>query len=409
MVAIIRETGMILTGYTQFGGQHPETAALRNILAFKGLRAPHTGEPFSEAMLFGIGGGLGIGYILWQFQEHNAIVIVLGFRQNWQYTVKYLQALSDRLGARAVFQEGGGKSGAAKNLAAALAAGDPPLAWVDQATLPYFQLPESLKDHLSHLVGVVGIDAESVMVDDLAPSPFRVPLATFAEARGRIVSNKSRLMTITPGSPTSDDLRAAIRAGIADCVAQLGGASDSFSLPTLRKWARLMTDGKNDKGWLKVFAERRGLYSTLKSIYENIAVGGTRAGLRAMYADFLDEAAPVIEAPALADVAKDYRALAAAWLDFAESALPGSIEPFQQTRRLLLEKDALLQRGQDGQADMIPVTEALNALQKAHGADVPLTDAEMRALFESLQAKLTMIYEAEVAAARQLEHVMKSA
>ena len=58
---------MILSNYQQFGGQHPETAGYKNILAYQGVKAPHTGKPFSEAMLLGIGGGLGAGYILWEF------------------------------------------------------------------------------------------------------------------------------------------------------------------------------------------------------------------------------------------------------------------------------------------------------------------------------------------------------
>lgn len=49
--------------YRQFGGVHPETAALANVLAANQIVAPHTGRPFSEAMLFGISGGLGMGYM----------------------------------------------------------------------------------------------------------------------------------------------------------------------------------------------------------------------------------------------------------------------------------------------------------------------------------------------------------
>src|SRR5207249_9747859 len=37
------------------------TTALRILPTHAGVRAPHTGRPFSEAMLFGIAGGVGIG------------------------------------------------------------------------------------------------------------------------------------------------------------------------------------------------------------------------------------------------------------------------------------------------------------------------------------------------------------
>jgi len=48
-----------LDGYQMIGGVHADTASIKNILAFHGVRAPHTGKPFTEAMVLGIGGGLG--------------------------------------------------------------------------------------------------------------------------------------------------------------------------------------------------------------------------------------------------------------------------------------------------------------------------------------------------------------
>ena len=72
----------------------------------------------------------------------------------------------------------------------------------------------------------------------------------------------------------------------------LGASSTSFALPAIRKWARLMTDVKNKKGWPTVFSGGRGLYGTLRTVYEGIEhIGTGGGGLRGMYADFLDEAA----------------------------------------------------------------------------------------------------------------------
>ena len=36
-----------------------------------GPARPHTGQPLSEAMVLGAGGGLGAGYILWEFKAHD--------------------------------------------------------------------------------------------------------------------------------------------------------------------------------------------------------------------------------------------------------------------------------------------------------------------------------------------------
>ena len=49
---------------------HGDTAAFANVLANLGVRADE-GEPISEAMVLGVGGGLGAGYILWEFEAHG--------------------------------------------------------------------------------------------------------------------------------------------------------------------------------------------------------------------------------------------------------------------------------------------------------------------------------------------------
>ena len=52
-----------LEGYKQFDGLHWETGSVRNFMDYRGYTAPHTGQPFSEAMLMGISGGAVIGRI----------------------------------------------------------------------------------------------------------------------------------------------------------------------------------------------------------------------------------------------------------------------------------------------------------------------------------------------------------
>ena len=59
------------SGYRMRGGLHPETATLANVLANQGVVSGLTGEPLTEAAILGIGGGLGAGYILWEFQRHG--------------------------------------------------------------------------------------------------------------------------------------------------------------------------------------------------------------------------------------------------------------------------------------------------------------------------------------------------
>ena len=98
------------------GGLHPETATLANVLANQGVVSGLTGEPLTEAAILGIGGGLGAGYILWEFKSHGGPVLTLGFRNQWQYpsipgwTGKTL----DRLGIEPDLHETGGAKGGSR-------------------------------------------------------------------------------------------------------------------------------------------------------------------------------------------------------------------------------------------------------------------------------------------------------
>lgn len=50
--------------YELRGGTHPETSACANAFANRGIVDPISGQPISEGLVLGIGGGLGAGYIL---------------------------------------------------------------------------------------------------------------------------------------------------------------------------------------------------------------------------------------------------------------------------------------------------------------------------------------------------------
>ena len=47
----------VLSDYKHFTGRHWETGSVHNYFAYRGFKAPHTQEPYSEAMLKGISGG----------------------------------------------------------------------------------------------------------------------------------------------------------------------------------------------------------------------------------------------------------------------------------------------------------------------------------------------------------------
>ena len=348
------------------GGVHGDTAALANVLANLGVVAPHTGEPLTEAMVLGVGGGLGAGYILWQFDSHQfrARVLTLGFRRQWQYPDRWARGTAERLGLHAELHETGGAKGAAAALDAQLEKGLPAIVWIDTYTLGHRNEPEWRDGYGGPPLIVYERDGDAYSIDDRSSRAITVPGERLAAARARVGSYKHRLITIDP-ERIELDLRPAVEEGLRLQVEHLSEMSDSFSLPAWRKWARMTTDTRNKKGWPTVFADGHGVGSLRASIYTDAARGGH---LRGLYADFLEEAAGLLERAALRDAAAAWREAASHWDGIVDTALPPGDE-----LRALIDSGAAerwdLQRRRDEAVEEPPaVGELVLAMYEAETA-----------------------------------------
>ena len=389
---------MTLDGYQMIGGIHPETASIKNILAYHGIQAPHTGKPFSEPMLLGIGGGLGSCYIMWEWEKHVPNV-VLAFRNKSNYAVKYLQTLCRRLGTTTEVYETGGKKKAAAQLDQIIANGNPAIVWIDLGAAPYYM------HFLQVGVAVVyGIENDDFRVDLLANKPYLIESDKMETIRARIPSFKNRIMTIEPKG--SFNLEASIREGLQDHINYLSASSTSFALPAIKKWSRLMTDTKNSKGWPNVFSNTRGLYGVLRTVYEAIEhVGTGGGGLRGMYADFLDEAATTLSNNDLKSVASLYRALHQRWSTLAHAALPDRIENFKFTKEMLDRRAAIrLEQGGFGLDAIKQLNDDLHYLKAELNPKFPMSEAATSQLYTDIQSHLADIYQHEKEAVAALQN-----
>ena len=380
---------MILDGYKMIGGVHPETASIKNVLAFHGVHAPHTGKPFSEAMLLGIGGGLGSCYIMWEW-EKRVPNVVLAFRNKSNYAVEYLQTLCIRLGASTEVFETGGKKKAAAQLEQLIMNGTPAIVWIDLGAVPYYM-------HFLQ-VGVVvvyGFGNDGFTVDKLAKKPYIIDSDKMATVRARIPSFKNRIMTVEPKTPIH--LEVAIGEGLQDHINYLSASSTSFALLAIKKWSRLMTDTKNSKGWPNVFRNTKGLYGVLRTIYEAIEhIGTGGGGLRGMYADFLDEAATTLGNDDLKPVASLYRALHQRWSTLAQAVLPDHIESFKISKEMLNRRAALrLEKGGFSLDDVGQLNDDIHYLKAEVNTIFPMSKVATSQLFAEIQSQLSNIYEHE--------------
>lgn len=351
------------TSWELRGGVHGDTAVLANVLANLGVVAPHTGEPLTEAMVLGVGGGLGAGYILWQFEAHEfrTRVLTLGFRRMWQYPDRWARETTGRLGLHAELHETGGTRAAATALDAQLDRGLPAIAWIDTYTLGHRGEPQWRDGYGGPPLIVYERAGDHYAIDDLSTRRELVPAGRLAAARARVGSYKHRLITIDP-ERIELDLLPAVEEGLRLQVQHLSERSDSFSLPAWRKWARMTSDTRNSKGWPTVFADGLATGSLRASIYTEAAHG---AHLRGLYADFLDEAAGLLGRESLTEAADAWRRAAARWEPIVDTALP----PGDELRELIDRGDAArwdLQRERDrNPGDLPDVGEPVAAMYEA--------------------------------------------
>ena len=130
--------------YNEFGGRHPETGSLRKLLNYLDIQSPDPAHPFTESLLFGIGGGIGFAYFV--FEKQGLHPIFLGTRIHTKETERpeFLQTICSRIGAPALVQNSSSASAAASNMRRNLDQGRPSIVWLDASRLPYLGLTSTL-------------------------------------------------------------------------------------------------------------------------------------------------------------------------------------------------------------------------------------------------------------------------
>ncbi len=291
----------LIKGYDQFGGRSPESAPLTNVLHALGAQ-------YSEAMVFGLAGGIGASYFVFEYKGMPPTVF-LGMRHGLYGHAEFLGNACKRIGATAVFRETTSRGAAQKHLFELIEAGQPAVAWVaGKETYSY------------HYVGVAGLNGDSVLLDDMDTAPVRMSLEQFANKRAAIASFKNRLLTVTlPAAKV--DLRPGILEAIAATVrgmheAPVKSFASNCGLVALEKFARLLVDEKDKRGWRKQFPAGPKFENGLKWVHTYTRKGAYRG----MYADFLQEAAKITKRKPLAACAKEYGRLEHQWREFAELA-----------------------------------------------------------------------------------------
>ena len=369
-------------------GNIPAATALRILLTAAGARDPRTGAPFSEAIVFGICGGIGLGIASFYYAAADFSSFYIAGRHLWHDHLAYLKLALGRFDITPAVRETTGAKGAMKELCAALEEG-PCIAWVDGY----------------HVLTVYGLDEAKgiALIGDLADEPAEMSLERLAEIRSRIKQYKHRLLSVpaSAGATVKCDPDRMIRAGLRACYDGLKsgpakGAAAMSGLERIRKWGeQLRPDSKLKDGWRQMFPRGHRLWQGLTSIHEFVEHHHSGGGLcRPMFAQFLNEAADISGLDGLTALSKTYAELGLRWSDLAMAALPAEVAAFREARNLCSRRAELKNSGEE----MRGCDQMIQDQKEMAKQEFPLSEARCAALLESLHGKVMGIYQAEVAA-----------
>lgn len=403
---------MIGLNQHDFAGRHWETGSVQNALAWRGVKAPHTGQPYSEALLLGVSGGIAFGYFVFEYKGYLPHVALLT-----RNTFAPLDTLLERLAIPQDDRQTTSEKTAAANLAAALDSGHAPLVWADSFSMPYNDQPRDAGMWGMLPVVVAGSQDDTFYVADRSRRLFKVAAETLADARGRGKHERHRQVVVD--APNEGKLPAAVQKGIWDCIKLFTempprGSRDNFGLAALLKWAKMLTNTRHKKSWERTFAAGPRLYQALAGstaqpgVFSSIMTWGAAPdGERGLYADFLDEAAVILNKPGLREAAEQFRASAALWHALAESVLPDEHPALAEAKTLHLRRRALfIEQGEAATGERRALKERLRALQAEAAEAFPLNATQVTALRERMAENVLKMRDLEQKAVENLQKVM---
>jgi hypothetical protein len=398
----------VLKNYKHFAGRHWETGSVHNILAFQGAKAPHTGQPLSEAMLLGVSGGIAFGNFTFEYKGYDPHIVILT-----RNTFAPLQTLLERLGiVQTVLQTTDAAKGE-DNMVRVLEEGQPALVWTDMFSLPYNTLEYDERNWAVWPVVAFGHDGKQVHIADRSSKPFTVSAEQFSKARARVKKDKFKIVTLDP--PDMGKLPSAVQKGLWQCIrlyteAPPRGKKTNFGFAGLQHFAKMLTNTRNPQSWARYFAPGRRMWCGLvgqgpqPGLFGWIQGWGDGGAERGRYAEFLEEAAIILKKPKLNAAADLFRKSHAAWKDFGQLSLPESSRPFKEARELLTERERVfIEQGQGGLKEIEKINKQLKKLLDAVTAKFPLADDEAAALRQRMSEAVLAIHDIEYQAVETMQ------
>ncbi|MCA9882690.1 MAG: DUF4872 domain-containing protein [Anaerolineae bacterium] len=395
-----------LENYTQFGGN---MGTVRNALAYQGVTMPHTGEAPTQALLFGISGGVVAGYFAFEYAP--ALPYLHFLTRN---TFDPMNKMMDRLGIITNARQTDNPDKAVENLVNTLVDGKPAIVMVAYPLMPYNLTAPTGDNEFTYPVIVYAYDPATgtVLLSDRAQVPLGIMADELAAARANPKKNKHRLMTVD--LPNADKLVEAVTAGINETIESFVGEpprkpmAGKYGLSAYDKWIEML-NANSKEGWAKKFAPGERMLSGLISsyYYANVWITAAPNASRSEYADFLDEAALILSRPALKDAADQWREAARQWQGLNDALLPARMPPFDRVRQLIdMDNQFFLEKGRDADEQRVALKAELDALKQDIVDDFPLGDAGVAVMIEAISDSIQRVKDVEAEAITLMQAAM---
>jgi hypothetical protein len=394
-----------VTAKKHVAGRQPESATLRNVLI---QRDACTSDLCTEEILFGLGGGIGCAYFL--FDMHGGHPVYIGSRIHAKEgdTPYFTLQMTEGWGATADVRHSSSPSAATKSLVKILNDGFTPIVWVEVTKLPYMFLSGHANAY--HQVVVYGMEGDDVLVGDLGDSVIRMSMEELTEARNSNYAPKFRTVVISEATAKPqlrETLSDRIRVTCSQMLEGLGIAN--FGLAALNKWGQMLTNTKNKKGWPNCFPGGPPLHGAMSTVFAQIELRGYGgSAFRGLYADFLDQAAGVLKKSALKKVAEQFRESEASWRAISDAALPDLIPLLKETREALTRRSVLIRKPRTTAIDkeLESLRDRLKQLHERSAKELSLSKADTLDLFGAISERVLETEKIERAAFTELSSIV---
>ncbi len=273
---------------------HRESALVQRLLASAGLE-------LSEAMVCGLGGGIGFMYAVFDYKPlpHPLLTFVAQHHPR-----PWVEQVAESLHLHLSSVASSSAKAALAKLDAVLDSGQPALITVGRGGLPWFSDMSPVEAADPYNIAVVGKRGEDYLIDDCSETVQTATADALAGAWGMYRKGRYAVQTLAEPSDGRADMTDALRAAIGTTAAHmtgpvLGNSFDvNFGLSGIAKWADELTDLRTKKGWHARFGAEPGFEHAMTRVAECFTHAYSAPGAtRPIYARFLEEAASVSSLP----------------------------------------------------------------------------------------------------------------